>query len=163
MKLILGALMPVNRLAITVSIVTGLRISDVLSIKASDLKKERFQVVEQKTLKKRIIRIPLELRKQMTAIAGPVWVFEHRYFPLEHRTRQAVYKDIKRAAAAFRIKKINVSPHSARKIYAVEEFKKDMNLKRVKELLNHSSEAVTLIYAMADEITARRQQKKNSL
>jgi integrase len=94
------------------------------------------------------------------AISGKIFVFEHRLDPLRPRTRQAVYKDIKRAAAAFRVP-INVAPHSARKIYAVAEYKKDMNVKRVQELLNHSSEAVTMIYILADALTERNQQKKH--
>jgi integrase len=69
-----------------------------------------------------------------------------------------VYKDIKRAAKAFRIKS-NISCHTARKIYAVSEYKKDFNVSRVKRLLNHSSEAVTMIYAIADELTARKAKK----
>jgi site-specific recombinase XerD len=70
-----------------------------------------------------------------------------------------VYKDIKRAARAFRVE-VNVAPHSARKIYAVNEYKKDMDIKKVQKLLNHSDEAVTLLYCMADQITERALRKK---
>ena len=45
----------------------------------------------------------------------------------------------------------HLSPHSARKIYAVAEMRRG-GLERVKRLLQHESEAVTLIYAMADEL-----------
>lgn len=159
MRLILAALMPHNRLAVTVSLVTGMRISDVLDLKRSDLRKDRITYTEYKTLKRRTIRLPSKLRSELMAISGKIFVFEHRLDPLRPRTRQAVYKDIKRAAAAFRVP-LNVAPHSARKIYAVAEYKKDMNVARVKELLNHSSEAVTLIYIMADVLTERNQQKK---
>lgn len=159
MSHILAALTDANRLAIITSLVTGLRISDVLWLRTIDIRKDRFIVIEQKTLKKRTVRLPVKLRTELLAQAGKVYVFENRLSPLKPRTRQAVYKDIKRAATAFRIKNINVSPHSARKIYAVSEYKKDMNLQRVKKLLNHSREAVTLIYCMADELTARRNKK----
>lgn len=162
MRLILAALMPHNRLAVTVSIVTGMRISDVLDLRRADLQKDRITYTEYKTLKRRTVRLPAKLRSDLMAISGKIFVFEHRLDPLRPRTRQAVYKDIKRAAAAFRIS-LNVAPHSARKIYAVTEYKKDMNVARVKELLNHSSEAVTLIYIMADAITERNQQKKHRL
>ena len=161
MKNILAALTPVNRLAVIVSLVTGLRISDVLSIRHSDLLRERFTVTEQKTLKKRSIRLPYRLREELLRISGKVYVFEHRSDPLRTRTRQAVFKDIKRAAKAFRVS-ANVSTHSARKIYAVAEYKKDMDIKRVQALLNHSSEAVTMIYALADHVTAKRQQSRRA-
>lgn len=159
MSHILAALTDANRLAIITSLVTGLRISDVLWLRSLDLRKDRFIVIEQKTLKKRNIRLPVKLRQELLAQAGKVYVFENRLSPLKPRTRQAVYKDIKRAATAFRIK-LNVSPHSARKIYAVSEYRKDMNLQRVKKLLNHSREAVTLIYCLADELSARRKKIK---
>lgn len=154
MRLVLGALTVENKLAIITSLVTGLRIGDVLELRTSDLRKTQFRVTEQKTLKRRTIKLPLGLRRELMTIAGKVFVFEGRLDPLRHRTRQAVYKDIKRAAKAFRVR-LNLTPHSARKIYAVEEYKKDMNLNRVKELLNHSNEAVTLIYALADQVQKR--------
>jgi site-specific recombinase XerC len=43
-----------------------------------------------------------------------------------------------------------VGPHSARKVYAVELLKEYGDIERVKRALNHSSAAVTMIYAMAD-------------
>lgn len=38
-----------------------------------------------------------------------------------------------------------------RKVYAVELMKKYGDIERVKRALNHSSEIVTMIYAMADQ------------
>lgn len=155
MSHILAALTYENKLAITVSLLTGLRIGDVLKLRARDLSKERFTVVEEKTLKRRTIRLPVRLRDELLAVSGLIYIFEHRLDPRKHRTRQAVYKDIKRAAKAFRCKG-NISCHTARKIYAVSEYKKDFSVARVKKLLNHSNEAVTMIYAIADEITQRK-------
>lgn len=152
---ILAALTYENRLALTVSLLTGLRIGDVLNIRSRDLLKDRFTITEEKTLKRRTIRIPNKLRDELQGIAGKIYVFENRLSARKHRTRQAVYKDIKRAARAFRIKS-NISCHTARKIYAVSEYKKDFSVERVKKLLNHSSEAVTMLYAIADELTKRK-------
>ena len=87
--------------------------------------------------------------------AGQFYVFEHRLNGREHRTRQAVYKDLRRAATLFGVKQ-NVSPHSLRKVFAVEEFEKHGNLAKVKKLLNHSSEAVTMLYAMANVVEFRK-------
>lgn len=155
MSHILAALTYENRLAITVSLLTGLRIGDVLNLRSRDLLRDRITITEEKTLKRRTIRIPDKLRDELQSIAGKIYVFENRLSARKHRTRQAVYKDIKRAAKAFRIKS-NISCHTARKIYAVSEYKKDFSVARVKKLLNHSNEAVTMIYAIADELTARK-------
>lgn len=159
MSHILAALTPPNRLAITVSLVTGLRIDDVLRMHSRDLLKERFRITEEKTLKHRTIRLPAGLRDELLSIAGKIYVFEGRLDARKHRTRQAVYKDIVRARKLFRLSE-RITPHSARKIYAVAEYKRDTNLARLRDLLNHSDEAVTLIYAMADELTARDLKRK---
>ena len=60
-----------------------------------------------------------------------------------------------RAAKVFGVKK-HISPHSLRKVYAVEEFERTGDLKRVQKLLNHSSEAVTLLYAMSNVVRRRK-------
>lgn len=148
-KAILLALTPQNRLACLVSYRYGMRIGDVLGLTRKQVKQGRFTYKEEKTGKSRRVSITGGLRQDLLANSGRVYVFEHRQDWKKHRTRQAVYKDIKRAAAAFRLK--GVSPHSFRKCYAVHEYEKFGDLKRVQRLLNHSSEAVTMIYALADQ------------
>lgn len=147
--------MPENRLALIVSMTTGLRINDVLNIKSADLHRDRFTVREQKTGKNRRIRLDTRLRDDMLRYAGRIYVFENRLDYKRPRTRQAVFKDLKRACECFRVKGLNVSPHSARKIYSVEQYKRTCSVQRVQALLNHSDEAVTMLYALADEVTAR--------
>ena len=155
MSHILSALMLENRLAILVSLCSGLRIDDVLSLKTSQLA-ERFTVTESKTKKRRTIRLSSCLLDELLSVAGKIYVFEGRCDARKHRTRQAVYKDIKRACKAFRVPAtLKLSAHTARKIYAVKQYKRTCSLDKVKDLLNHSSEAVTMIYALADELTRR--------
>lgn len=152
---ILAALTPENRLALEISLATGLRISDVLNLKTKDIK-PKLTVRELKTGKRRQITLSNELRERMIAFAGKVFVFENRLDPLRPRTRQAVYKDIRRACVLFRIPvNLIVRCHSARKIYAVGAFKRTCSIKRVQDLLGHSSEAVTMVYTMSEELTRR--------
>lgn len=157
---ILAALTPPNRLAIITSMATGLRIDDVLHLKTYLLNKDRFTIKEMKTGKSKRVRLPNDLKAQLLAHAGRFYVFENRTDQTKPRTRQAVYKDLKRACKAFRVSGVNVSPHTARKIYSVNAYRRTGSLARVQDLLNHSSEAVTLLYAMADELTARHTAKK---
>ena len=49
----------------------------------------------------------------------------------------------------------NVGPHSARKIFAVDLYHRTGDLEVVRKALNHSDQCVTLLYAMADELTTR--------
>lgn len=161
---VLGALMPENRLALEVSLATGLRISDVLNLRTEKLG-PRMTVRELKTGKTRRVYIPIELLDRMRKVSGKIFVFEGRCDYRKPRSRQAVYKDLKRAAGAFRLGQKQVSPHSARKIFAVEEYHRTGDLKRIQKLLNHDSEAVTILYAMADTLVKRhrRAQPKNSI
>ena len=149
--------MPANRLAIETSLATGLRIGDVLALHTDQVRRGRFTIKEQKTGKRRRLTLPKELQLALLQQAGRVFVFEHRTDQFRHRTRQAVWADLHRAAKFFRLpKRLVVSPHSARKIYAVSRFQSTGSLQRVQELLNHSDEAVTVLYALADQLTARK-------
>ena len=153
---ILAALSPENRLACEISLATGLRINDVLALTPQKVRKQRFTIREEKTGKTRLVRLPSDLVKRALACAGQHYIFEGRLNGRKHRTRQAVFKDLKKASANFSIKP-NIAPHSLRKIYAVDEFERSgNNLKKVKKLLNHNSEAVTILYAMANIIGNRK-------
>lgn len=155
---VLAALTPENRLACEISLATGLRIGDVLSIKTEKLlrsKNHRISVTEEKTGKIHTVYIPVELYYRACHAAGKYFVFQHRYDAKRHRTRQAVFKDIKRAARAFRLR-LNIAPHTCRKAWAVAEYHRTGSIERVQKLMNHSDEAVTMIYALADQLTNRR-------
>lgn len=154
--------MPENRLALIVSLTTGLRIDDVLHLKTAKIQKQRFTVKEMKTGKTRRVNLSVGLWQELLSVAGRIYVFEHRTDPKRCRTRQAVNKDLKRACELFRIKGVNLSPHSARKIYAVNNYRRTCDLDKVRALLNHSEKQteVTMLYAMADVLTERRTARK---
>lgn len=158
---ILAALMPANRVAMEISLATGLRIGDVLALRTEQLGPgpgpARTTVREAKTGKARRVTIPADLAARARRGAGRVYVFPGRLAPdTRHRTRQAVYKDLRRAAVLYRVRE-HVSPHTARKTWAVEALRRHKgDLRRVQQLLGHEDEAVTLLYAMADVLTARR-------
>ena len=98
--------------------------------------------------------MPDGLRAEVLAQAGRDWAFPGAKDG-QHKTRQAVWKDVKRAAKAFRLPQ-NVGPHSFRKVYAVELLAKYGDIERVRRSLNHQNVATTLIYAMADRLLEAR-------
>lgn len=157
--LVLSALTDTNRLVMRTALQTGLRVGDVLELKPERLK-PHFWVTEQKTGKKRQVGLPEPLLSDLKKHAGVDWVFPGRN-PRKHHTRQAVWKDVKRAAEAFRLKQ-NVAPHSFRKVYAVDLMKKYGDIDRVRRALNHGSETVTLIYALADQQLAAKNKRRRS-
>lgn len=145
--------MPSNRLACQLALHTGLRINDVLSIRTEQLR-PRLTVREHKTGKGKRITIPKQLLASIREQAGETWAFPGRD-PAKHRTRQAVWSDIKRAQRALRLPD-NIGPHSLRKTYAVRKFASSGDLAAVQQALNHSDIAVTMLYAMADHLTKQR-------
>ena len=145
---LLDLLTPENRLVMRVLLHTGLRISDVLAWRPEQLR-PNFWITEQKTGKRRQVGLPEPLLSDLRANAGREWVFPGAD-PRKHRSRQAVWKDVKRAAAAMRLT-VNAAPHSARKVYAVDLLRKYGDIDRVRRALNHGGLEVTLIYAMADK------------
>lgn len=136
-----------NRLVMRVLLHTGLRIGDALRLRPEQLK-PNFWITEQKTGKRRQVGLPEPLLGDLRQSAGKHWVFPGAD-PRKPRTRQAVWKDVKRAAAALRLT-ANAAPHSARKVYAVDLLRKYGDIERVRRALNHGGIEVTLIYALAD-------------
>lgn len=151
LRLILELLTYENYLVCCVALQSGLRISDCLAITRKQIFQKSFTVVEQKTKKKKRIRLSAELLNALRSICGDIYVFEHRTDKSRHRTRQAVYNDIRRACKALRIKGV-VSPHSLRKHYAVELMRNGVSLPEIQKALNHDSDLVTMLYCLADSL-----------
>lgn len=155
----LSLLTPPNRLACQLSLHTGLRISDVLSIRTDQLTSRRITIREAKTGKSRRIYIPQRLLDRMREQAGNIWVWPNTRDPERHRTRQAVWMDVRRAARAMRARP-NIAPHTMRKVYAVRRYQAAHgDLAAVQRALNHSDPAVTLLYALADQLRNQRQRE----
>lgn len=147
-----------NRLVLRVLLHTGLRIGDVLQLKPEQLR-PNFWITEQKTGKRRQVGLPEPLLVDLRDSANDEWVFPGQR-PGKHRTRQAVWKDVKRAAAAARLT-VNAAPHSCRKVYAVKLLERYGDIDRVRRALNHGGIEVTLIYAMADKrLTAKGRRRR---
>ena len=160
MGLVLAALQPANRLVFEVMLATGLRVGDVLGLRTEQVERQRFTVRESKTGKTRRVYIPRELQLRLLGQAGRLYCFEGRTDWRRHRTRQAVWKDCNRVARFFQSsgavpKRASVSPHSARKVYAVEEYRRTGDLDAVRRKLNHDPAhvATTLVYALSDKLT----------
>ncbi len=151
MEHVLAALTPANRLVCRVCVATGLRVGDVVSLRTEQLAPQ-FWITEAKTGKRRRVNLTKSLLASLRAQSGPVFVFQGRGGIDTHRTRQAVWRDVKRAAKAFRLPQ-NVGVHSLRKVYAVDQLRKSRgNLAKVQRALNHADMATTMIYAMSYQL-----------
>lgn len=139
-----------NALALRCSLETGLRIGDVLKMRPADIQGRTITYTAQKTGKAGKKVVSADLAKRLKQIAGKKYVFTGR-FGDKPRTRQTVWKDVKKASKELKIQG-NLSCHSARKTYAVEEFHNEGLTKTQKEL-QHNRLDTTMLYAYSDMLT----------
>ena len=151
---LLRLLTPANRLICVLSLRYGLRVGDVCALPTSALA-PKMTVHEQKTGKRRRISLPSALLSELRAQAGKRWVFEGRRSAEHHRTRQAVWSDVRRAARALRLDS-GISPHSLRKSYAIAAYERYGDLRKVQKLLNHDRVDTTMLYVFSDKISTRK-------
>lgn len=135
-------------LPLWVSLETGLRIGDVVKLQKANLQTDGLHYKAQKTGKNGVAKISSELRKRLARIRGK-WLFPSPYKKGKHITRQCVWARIKAACEKAGLDSEGVSPHSLRKVFAVELYR-EKGFKAVQNALQHESAATTEIYSFAD-------------
>lgn len=145
-----------NALALEVSLATGMRIGDVLKIRPSDIQSDGIHFVAEKTGKTGLAPVDRRLSEKLRKNGNRWFCFPHRDQPRsKHRTRQAVWKDVKRAADIVRASGLiddqNVAPHSGRKTFAVVD-KARYGAAHAQAALQHSNRCTTEIYTESDRL-----------
>lgn len=154
LRFLMGYMQPDNALAVEVSLQTGLRIDDVLSAPVSALNGRVLSVTEKKTGKAAKKSVDGATAQRLRSNADLAYLFPSRKRgkkKTDHKTRQAVYADLRKAAQRAGVI-AHVSPHSARKCYAVGVYH-DGGLPAVKKALNHDRELTSMIYAYSDQLS----------
>lgn len=144
-------------LLIALGCFTGLRISDILSLRWNQiLDTDEFTIIEHKTKKKRTIRVNLQLKKhirdcyehiQPVGINAPILISQKgTVFSIQRIN--GVLKEIKKK---YRIQIGNFSCHSLRKtfgrqVYNMNSDSSELALVKLMELFNHSSVSITKRY-----------------
>lgn len=135
-----------------VALETGLRIGDVIHLRSSDLSltggRYVLSYVAMKTGKEGSAFLSPSTGKRLAGREG--FLFPGRG-KTGHLTRQAAWARVKRACSAVGIDPDGISPHSLRKCFAVA-LRHEKGIDAVKDALQHSSEAVTRVYAYADTV-----------
>ena len=160
----ISAILPkTDKLIFALAIESGLRISDILDIKANQIGKIMY-VRERKTGKHRVVELSEGLYEQLRPYAKPEDV--HNYFlfhsprsPRAALHRSTFHRHLKRAG---KIASVNVSAHSARKLYAQNAFKSTGSIFEVQKALNHKYVTTTAAYLDIDinELIARAAAQK---
>lgn len=135
-------------LPLWVAVETGLRVGDVVKLRRENLKADGLHYRAQKTRKNGVARISDKLRKVLSQRKGK-WLFPSPYKPGEHITRQCCWARIKAACKRGEVPPEGISPHSLRKVFAVELYR-EKGFRAVQEALQHANCATTEIYSFAD-------------
>jgi len=125
----------------------GLRIGDILDLKLGDIIKDgnryRLDISEQKTGKKRVFTVPLEIYSYIQEYAYKNDIKPSvRLFDI---TDRAVQKQLKIVCDYLKVE--GISTHSFRKYFATNLYvNNNYNIQLVRQILQHSSTAITQKY-----------------
>lgn len=128
----------------------GLRISDLLALKVSDLRnKDKITIREKKTKKHKHQKLPFPVYEMLQEFIkdkpSDEYVFKSRESDNKPITRQQARYIIKSAAKECGIE-VNVATHTLRKTFGYHFYKKTKDVALLQNIFNHSSPSITLIY-----------------
>lgn len=136
-----------NALILRTCLESGLRVGDVCALPREALQGDKLYYTAQKTRKSGSVRISSDLANRLHRKHGK-WLFPSPHDLSKHRTRQAVWRDMRKACACLGVTE-HASPHSARKTFAVDLYHKK-GLPAVQRALQHDRIDTTMIYAFSD-------------
>lgn len=141
------------RTAFSVSYGTGLRASEIVSLKVSDIDSEAMliNVTQGKNRRDRKAKLsaPLlaVLRDWYCAARPPVWLFPSRQGVLEHISTRQFSRQFVRAVVAAGIRKNGrVSPHTLRHSFATHLLEAGTDIRVIQVMLGHAKLETTSIY-----------------
>lgn len=148
-----------NRAVIEVLYGSGLRVSELLNLKISNIyMDEGYMLVEGKGNKQRLVPISEESKKQIN-----LWKQQRSYLTIvkgnedflflnqrgSRLSRMAIFSMVKMLAEQAGVKK-NISPHTFRHSFATHLLENGANLRAIQQLLGHESITTTELYTHID-------------
>jgi integrase len=138
-----------NYILFFLGINTGLRISDILELKVSDIKdRSHITIKEQKTGKDKRFKInetlKAELDKYITGMKDNEYLFQSQKGTNKPITRVQAYRVLNDAADKVGLTEIGT--HTLRKTFGYHFYQKTKDVALLQELFNHSAPSVTLRY-----------------
>jgi len=141
---------PKYKAALSAAYAAGLRVSEVVALKVSDIDSERLllRIQQGKGRKDRFAMLSpklLELLRDWYRIARPaVWLFPGRDPMLPMTTRQ--FARVVHAAAAMAEIKKRVTPHTLRHSFATHLLEQKTDVRFIQVLLGHAKLDTTVLY-----------------
>lgn len=144
-----------NGLLFAFGIYTGLRISDILSIKVRQVRNQRYiSIREKKTGKEKNIPINRFLKQCIDAYIVDMKNYEYLFYGRKRTlpmTRQQAYNILSNAAEKFGIQ--SVGTHTLRKTFGYHMYQKTHDVAMLMDIFNHSDPGVTLRYIGVNQDT----------
>jgi len=132
-----------------IGINSGLRISDILNLKVSDVKNKQYiEIIEKKT--KKYKRFPItrsfksELENYIKGKKDSQWLFQSQK-SCKPLTRVQAYRIIKTACQKAKIN-CNIGTHTLRKTFGYHFYKEKKDIALLQCIFNHSSPSITMRY-----------------
>lgn len=130
---------------------TGLRVSDAVKLKYSDIDKQgKIHYKSAKTGKNGVIGVSGAVLALLGRRKTDEYIFKSSKNPKKHIHRSTVFKHIKKACLLCGIDPEGIATHTARKNFAVRDFREN-GLGKTMYDLQHSNAATTLFYALSDD------------
>ncbi len=142
---------------------TGLRVSDVLRLKISDVKDKKFiYIKEKKTNKRNIIELnPILIRAYKNYCLNKEpdeYLIKSRNGVNKAITRERAYDILKEAGKAFGVE--NLGTHTMRKTFGYHYYRKTKDVATLMKMFNHSAPSVTLKYIGVDQDEMNRARRE---
>lgn len=139
-----------NYILFSLGINCGLRISDLLKLKAVDVRNQgKLKLREEKTGKSKMQKLPYPiyelLQDYVKDMEDEDFLFSSRVGTNKPITRQQAHKLIKIACADLGIDRV-VGTHTLRKTFGYHFYKAKKDIALLQDIYNHSSPSITLRY-----------------
>lgn len=148
MKLIRAELSERDSYITDLLIATGYRLDDMLRVRNWQLNKTVLEIKERKTGKVRAVALPEQLRRRFD---NPLaYAFETSDIKARKRKihRTTYYRHFMAAVKRAGLDGLGYTPHSLRKVYAVNLYKACKDLRAVQADLGHESLSTTCLYVI---------------
>ena len=138
-----------NYMLFLVGINTGLRISDILALKVSDVREQTHLTLREKKTSKikrlKIMGISKDLQEYTMNMKEEDYLFASQKGNNQPITRVQAYRILNNAAKNIGLTE-EIGTHTLRKTYGYHFYQKTKDVALLQELFNHSSPSVTLRY-----------------
>lgn len=137
-----------------IGVTSGLRISDILNIKVSDIKRNYIEVVEQKTQKARTFKLNSKTKKLCMDFIEANNLNDNDYIIYSNKkdskgnikpiSRQQAHHILKLASNKLNME--DVGTHTLRKTFGYWHYKQYNDVAILQDIFNHSAPSITMRY-----------------